>query len=319
MLITRFYKILYKNTETVYIGVTTRPINKRFSQHIHSKGLNPKIYTCVEFDRIEHNDIKNLEDYYNEKRKVVELERKYIREEKIKGSKLLNISIGGEWGSAIINNLYKEYFFNKYKTYNGYLEYKRRKIFIQKVISRWIEKYTINKTKKLLYVWTHVCMSNKTLLMLRIWVRNKTINKSQLLIKSWIHCRTLNRTQLLIRTWVAKIVKNKTYKLLRRWVLVRKNNKVKEIFYHWVRNQMRNKTHLLLQNWCSNRIKSRTKRLIQTWFYNRSLNKTLLLLKIWRLNRSRNKTKYLIWNWIRLRQYPNFNDIRKMQKINRKD
>ena len=118
---TRFYKILYKNQDVVYVGVTLRPITERFRQHVLSKRLN-KNYSVIEFDCIEHPEFTTLEIFYEERRKVAELEQKYIREELEKGSSLLNISKGGEWGSSILEKLRKEEFCKKFGSYDNYKE-----------------------------------------------------------------------------------------------------------------------------------------------------------------------------------------------------
>ena len=124
-MITHFYKILYENKDVVYVGVTTRTINKRFQEHVSLKKLNQH-YSVVEFDKIEHPKIDCLKTYYEECCKVSNLERKYIREEKLKGSKLLNISLGGEWGTTILNKLYRKDFFEKFGTYDNYIKYRKK-------------------------------------------------------------------------------------------------------------------------------------------------------------------------------------------------
>ena len=100
---TKFYKILNKDKVVIYIGVTTRSIEERFKEHIKTKNLNPTEYSIVEFDEIIHPEINSLEIFYEEWKKVSELERKYIKEELTKNSNLLNISEGGEWGNEILN------------------------------------------------------------------------------------------------------------------------------------------------------------------------------------------------------------------------
>ena len=90
---TLFYKILNKVGEVVYVGVTLRTLQQRFNEHLQSKkALNNKDYSIVEFDRIEHPLFASSEVFYQERKKVVLLERKYIQEEKDKGAHLLNLS-----------------------------------------------------------------------------------------------------------------------------------------------------------------------------------------------------------------------------------
>ena len=77
---TVLYKILYKDKDVVYVGVTLRSDIKRFREHVFYKGLNEN-YSVVEFDHIEHPEFTTLEVFYEERKKVVELEQKYIKEE----------------------------------------------------------------------------------------------------------------------------------------------------------------------------------------------------------------------------------------------
>ena len=76
---TRFYKILHKGKDVVYVGVTLRSITRRFKEHIILKELNEN-YSVVEFDCIEHPEFTTLEIFYEERKKVAELEQKYIKE-----------------------------------------------------------------------------------------------------------------------------------------------------------------------------------------------------------------------------------------------
>ena len=145
---TIFYKILYKNKDVVYVGVTTRKITQRFREHLKSKGLNPNEYTIVEFYSIIHPKISSLEVFYEEQRKVADLERKYIKEELNKGSKLLNLSEGGEWGTNILNELRKEKFLKEFKSYDGYKEYKKKKGKVRVWMYSWVSVKSENKTKR---------------------------------------------------------------------------------------------------------------------------------------------------------------------------
>ena len=43
-----------------------RSINARFNEHIKSKHLNPNVYSIIQFDEINHKDIKSIDDYYKE-------------------------------------------------------------------------------------------------------------------------------------------------------------------------------------------------------------------------------------------------------------
>ena len=157
---TRFYKILYKNKDVVYVGVTTRAITERFREHSISKGLNEN-YSVVEFDCVEHPKFSTLDVYYAERRKIVELEQRYIREELEKGSRLLNISAGGEWGCAILEKLKKEEFCKKFGSYDNYKEYKER----------------VDKCKGWIRGWIHSKSTNKFKIWMRSWVYRKSTNE----------------------------------------------------------------------------------------------------------------------------------------------
>lgn len=204
---TRFYNILYKGN-IVYVGVTTRTIDKRFNEHIKQKYLNRKNYSCVEIDKIIHPKIKTIEEFYNERQKVKYLEQKYIRECKNNGIRLLNISDGGEWGCSVLNKLKKENFFKKYGTYDGYVQWKNKKEKTKVWLRNWITHRTENKTK----VW------------LRHWISGKSTNKSKQWLRSWIVVRSRNKTKKLLRDWIDSRTTNKTKKWLRNWKTHRSEN-----------------------------------------------------------------------------------------------
>ena len=144
--ITRFYKILYKGKDVVYVGVTLREVNERFREHILSKSLNPVDYSIIEFDKIEHPLIDSIAIYYEERKKVVELERKYIQEEKDKGSTLLNLGPGGEgWGTSIIEKLRKDDFFSKHGSWEDYKEYRRKIRRCYQWVNHWVVHRCSNK------------------------------------------------------------------------------------------------------------------------------------------------------------------------------
>ena len=199
---TRFYNILYKGN-IVYVGVTTRTVDKRFNEHIKQKYLNRKNYSCVEIDKIIHPKIKTIEEFYNERQKVKFLEQKYIRECKNNGIRLLNISDGGEWGCSILNKLKKENFFKKYGTYDGYVEWKNKKEQTKQWLKSWIKNRTENKTKVWLRHWISHRTENKTKYWLRSWINNRTENKTKVWLRNWISHRTENKTKVWLRNWIS--------------------------------------------------------------------------------------------------------------------
>lgn len=205
-MITRFYKILYKDSETVYVGVTTQTLKQRFLQHIRTKELNPDVYSIIEFDSITHPIIDSLEKYYEERVKVATLEQKYIKEELDKGFKLLNISDGGEWNTHIYNKLLKENFLQKYGSYDKYEEYIKHIRQLKGLLHHWIRKYTDNKTKQLL----------------RSMVTVRSTAQSKFLLQRWVSKYRTNTTLTIIRRWIQKYVRNKMDIHLRNWIMCRK-------------------------------------------------------------------------------------------------
>lgn len=221
-MITYFYKILYDNKDVVYVGVTTRTPQKRFQQHIKSKHLNNH-YSVIEFDKIEHPKIDSLEVYYQERLKVYNLERKYIQEERDKGSDLLNISDGGEWGCSILNKLVKENFLQKYGSYDGYEEYKKRIDKIKKFIWQWVLNKTKNKTKS----WIH------------IWIRHDSESPTYVWLKSWIFVKTRSKTRVWIRHWIEHRAEPKILGWLYHWIEHRSETRFKVWMFNWVARRSR--------------------------------------------------------------------------------
>ena len=205
---TRFYKILYRNKDVVYVGVTTRSINARFREHISKKRLNPEIYSIIQIDEIEHPEINSFDIFHQEHLKVKALEQKYIKEELDKGSPLLNLSIGGEWGTHIANSLLKEKFLETYGSYDGFRKWKNKIQKIKTWIITWINSYTHNKTK----VW------------IRNWISSRTTTKTKVWITSWITHKTTNKTKQWLRCWILHRTQNKTKVWIRNWIVHRKNS-----------------------------------------------------------------------------------------------
>ena len=215
---TIFYKILNKDGEVVYIGVTTRTIKKRFGEHLKSKWLDPKLYSIIEFDRVHHPEISSLEIFYEERRKVAYLERKYIKEAQESGANLLNLSEGGEWGASIVHRLQKENFLRMYGSYDGFRKYIRRHKILQVWIRSWVHHRTSNPAKGWCCNWVHNRISNpvkgwccnwvhhKTFNPVKgwcgHWVRNRTSNPVKVWCKNWIHHRTSNPVKVWCRSWV---------------------------------------------------------------------------------------------------------------------
>lgn len=262
-MITYFYKILYKNKDVVYVGVTTTTVQHRFQQHIKSKMLNPDVYSVIEFDRLEHGNISSIEDYNRERLKVVFLEQKYIKEEKENGSNLLNISIGGEWGSQILNKLQKKNFLKKYGSYDGFKEYNKWMLKIKIWLNHWIEVKT----------------RNQSLIWLRHWVEHRSESKLKIWLYYWKSYKSQNKVFNWLRHWCYNVSINKTKCWLQSWILIKSTSKFKLWLKHWVEHKTENKLKKWLRHWC----------------YNMSINKT----KYWLINWLRTVTEYEIKTWLK--------------------
>ena len=230
---TRFYKILYKSKYVVYVGVTTREITERFKQHVETKGLNEN-YSVIEFDCVEHPEFTTLEIFYAERRKVVELEQKYIKEELEKGSKLLNISKGGEWGCTILEKLRKEDFKRKFGSYDKYKEYKKKIEIVKKWLVNWISNRSENRVK----IW------------LSHWISHRSENEVKVWLGNWIKSRSENKVKVWVGNWISDRSKNKVKVWVGHWISNRSGNKVKVWVGHWIyhRRQLFDFTPILYYN-----------------------------------------------------------------------
>lgn len=252
---TRFYKILYKNKDVVYVGVTTRAITERFREHLISKGLNEN-YSVVEFDCVEHPEFSTLDVYYAERRKIVELEQRYIREELEKGSHLLNISAGGEWGCAILEKLRKEEFRKKFGSYDNYKEYKERVGKCKGWVENWVECRSTCKCKG----W------------LRRWVRRRSENRCKKWAQHWVECRSKNRVKSFLCHWIYHRSEGAMGKWLRNWVINRGQNKVKVWLRSWTRHRSSCKVQVWLRNWVNCRTRSKVQVWLRNWICHRNYN-----------------------------------------------
>lgn len=202
---TTFYKILYKNKDVVYIGVTTRKITERFKEHLKSKGLNSSEYSVVEFDRIQHPDFTSIKVWQKERNRVALLEQRYIKEEKLRGSRLLNVRSGGEWGAHILHALHKEEFLRKYGSYNGYKQYRNKK----KKTSQWLKD----------------------------WLYIRSMGKAEYWLKNWVTTKSRNHTNRWLRTWVYSNKKNRAKLWVKAWAFNKSRNSVKSWLYEWTRKK----------------------------------------------------------------------------------
>ena len=233
---TYFYKILYKGKDVVYVGVTTRSITKRFKEHLISKELNEN-YSVIEFDCIEHPEFTTLEVFYEEQKKVSDLEKKYIREETSRGSQLLNISNGGEWGSRILEKLKREEFRKKFGSYDNYQEHKRK---------------------------VDACCT-----WLRDWVKHRSENKAKKWIGHWVECRSYNRTKRFLQYWVKSRGRNAVKTWMLNWVYNRSNSKVKSWVNSWVDHRSTPPIKTWLRNWVNCRSRDKIVVWLRNWIVHR--------------------------------------------------
>ena len=265
---TRFYKILYKNQDVVYVGVTLRPVMERFKEHLISKKLNEN-YSVIEFDCIEHPEFATLEIFYAERRRVAELEQKYIKEELKKGSKLLNISKGGEWGSSILEKLRKEEFYKKFGSYDEYDERKKK----VESIKNWLSNWVLNRSKGKVKTW----------------------------VRSWIFNRSRDRVKEWIGNWVARRKENKVKRWVRSWVSVRHDNAVKVWIKSWIQNRSKKDVKGWIRSWVKTRSRNSLKRWLKSWIHNRSKNKVKSWIRDWVKCRSENQVKVWLRSWVKRR------------------
>ena len=277
---TRFYKILYKNKDVVYVGVTTKEITERFNQHIGAKGLTDN-YSVIEFDCVEHPEFTTLETFYAERRKIVELEQKYIKEELEKGSKLLNISKGGEWGCTILEKLRKEEFIRKFGSYDKYKEYKKKIGAIRTWIGNWVTNKGSNKVKRWMTEWVYNRGRNEVKSWVRDWVTVRSRNKVKVWLRSWASSRSESRSKRWVKSWVYNRSKSQTKAWVRIWVLNRSSNAVKTWVKNWVYNRSKNEIKVWVRSWVKCRSENKIKVWVRSWVHVKSRNPIKLWLRHW--------------------------------------
>ena len=282
---TRFYKILYKNKDVVYVGVTLCPITERFRQHVASKELNEN-YSVVEFDCIEHPEFTTLEVFYAERKKVAELEQKYIREELEKGSKLLNISKGGEWGSVILDKFRREEFCKEFGSYDNYKEYRDR----INACYLWVSNWIINRSQPQLKVWIRHWIEHRSKNVVKTWVYEwmykRRVKKAKNWVVYWIESRSKNKTKALLREWIRRDVTSKAKKWLKNWGYRRGTNLIKRWVQHWISHRSDNKIKVWVRSWISKSKQCKTKIWTRSWINSRATNKVKRWFHNWTINRS---------------------------------
>ena len=131
-LTTLFYIIESPFYVEKYIGLTTRSLQQRFNEHKKSKEwIVDNSFSIKEIDRIEHDNIYNLEDYLRERNRASNKEIILIAKYSMEYD-LQNISVGGEWGSRILWQIKQGKWVTKYGSIGGFIEYKQRESKISK-------------------------------------------------------------------------------------------------------------------------------------------------------------------------------------------
>lgn len=243
---TLFYILLYKNTQVIYAGVTTRSLNQRFNEHIKQKRLNKKDYSIKKIDEIIHPNILNFNDYIKEKEKVTKLETHYIKEYGKKFN-LLNISKGGEWGSYIYNLLSKENFLKNYGSLDGYKEYILRKNKLKCWLNNWISHRSLSIIEEWLTNWHLNKNRNKTKQWLMNWYYSKTSNYTKNWLFHWISHKSMNKTKIWLNKWCRKENSFKVW--LQDWIYVKNRSDVKAWLSNWISNRTERKIKRWLKNW----------------------------------------------------------------------
>ena len=268
---TIFYKILNKDGEVVYIGVTTRTIKKRFGEHLKSKRLDPKLYSIVEFDRVHHLEISSLEIFYEERRKVAYLERKYIKEAQESGANLLNLSEGGEWGASIVHRLQKENFLRMYGSYDGFRKYIRRRQILQVWVRSWVRHRTSNPVKVWVRSWVCSRASSPAKVWIKQWVRHRTSNP----VKGWCGHWVRNMTTSPIKVWVRSWIHNRTSSPIKVWCHNWVRNRASSPAKVWCKNWVRSRTSNPVKVWCGHWVQHRTSNPVKVWCHNWVAHRTV--------------------------------------------
>ena len=116
-------------------GASTVAVASAFNEHKKSKEwIVDNSFSIKEIDRIEHDNIYNLEDYLRERNRASNKEIILIAKYSMEYN-LQNISVGGEWGSRILWQIKQEKWVTKYGSIEGFFEYKQRESKIRKALS----------------------------------------------------------------------------------------------------------------------------------------------------------------------------------------
>jgi predicted GIY-YIG superfamily endonuclease len=210
-LTTLFYLIESPYYTEKYIGLTTRTLQQRFNEHKKSKDwIIDNTFSIREIDRIEHNNIHNLEDFLREKNRAANKEKNLISTYSREWN-LQNISIGGEWGMAILWQIKQEKWITKYGSIEGFREYKQRENNVKKWLSHWVS----TRKTPILKTWLNHWVSHRKTPQLKTWLNDWVAKRKTPILKTWLRDWVTNRKTPQLKTW------------LRDWVTTRKRPQLK--------------------------------------------------------------------------------------------
>jgi len=236
-LTTLFYLIESPDYTEKYIGLTTRTLQQRFNEHKKSKDwIIDNTFSIREIDRIEHNNIHNLEDFLREKDRATNKEKNLISTYSSECN-LQNISTGGEWGMAILWQIKQEKWITKYGSIEGFREYKQR----ENNVKIWLRDWVATKKRPQLKTWLSNWIANKKIPILKTWLSSWVATRKKPILKTWLS------------TWVSTRKTPQLKRWLRDWGSTRKKPQLKTWLRHWVSTR---KTPILktwLSSWVTHR------------------------------------------------------------------
>jgi len=213
-LTTLFYIIESPNHSEKYIGLTTRTLKQRFNEHKKTKNwIIDNTFSIKEIDRIEHNNIYNLDDYLSEKNRAANNEINLISVYS-KQFNLQNISNGGEWGTKILWQIKQKKWVAKYGNVEGFINYKQRENKIKKYLYNWV----ITKKTPILKFWISSWAKHKKTPKLKVWLNHWIFTKKTPILKFWVNNWIKHRKTPILKIWLRNWIGNRKTPILKSWV-----------------------------------------------------------------------------------------------------
>ncbi len=301
-LTTLFYLIESPNHSEKYIGLTTRTLKQRFNEHKKSKDwIIDNTFSIKEIDRIEHNNIYNLDDYLSEKNIASKTEINLISVYS-KQCNLKNISNGGEWGLKILWQIKQKKWVDKYGNVEGFIKYKQK----ENKLKTWLNNWINHRKTPILKVWLRNWINHRNTPVLKTYLRNWINSKKTPQLKTWLIDWVKHRKTPILKVWLRSwAITRKTPKLktwLRNWIFHRKTPKLQVWLNHWIGNK---KTPILktwLINWVIIRKSHKLKIFLRHWISGKKTPILKTWLKHWIFHRKTSKLKTWLRNWINHRK-----------------